>query len=670
MKTDRLTIANIIKNIIKLIKYCWIYLLIKLPKQIFLNFFNFFNFLKKLPPSYSINLFLLFCLAIALVIRLINLTGKPPWTDEFSSIVFSLGNNFQNLPLDQIISIDPLIHLLQPNPDQSVTQVVNNLMSQSNHPPLYFILSHWWLKLFAPVTANQIVSLWGIRIFSVLCSIFSIPAIYYLAKFAFRSPLVGKMSACMITVSPYSIYLAQEARHYSLAILLVIASIYCYLKAIHYFFSKQPIPFPLIFTWIIVNAIGIAIHYLLIITIISQAISWLALIWYDRKNIIYSHNHYYELRKNLQLDRLAVLTIGTILVAVIWLPVWRNGLGSELTAWIQGDNYLSLREILNPLFQILAAILTMFYLLPIESDNLWVSIPCILIMVIIFFWLAPILSKALVNYQSVTSINIDNQNILNNQQSDRLNMRALIGIIVGSILIFLGFNYLLGIDLTRGARYNFVYFPAVIVLLGASFSQIYQKDLIKSDWLNLACLPKQGKQIIYLIFLIAFLSSLTVVNNLGYQKYYRPDLLVNTIDNYYVNHPIPSQIFMATTYKTHVQIGEILGIVWVWLEQFNDQTVQSNQNDQTTSINSSQNDLPIKFIFNRYNRTHPANTIKSLTNNLQNINQDFDLWLINYQGDFTPHDWQNLQKIPCQSINNQDLRAIDGYDYQIYRCLH
>ncbi len=651
MKTDRLTIPNIIKNIIKLIKYCWIYLLIKLPRQIFLNF---------PPPSYSINLFLLVCLAIALVLRCINLTGKPPWTDEFSSIVFSLGNNFQNLPLDQIISIDPLIHLLQPNPAENVTQVVNNLMSQSNHPPLYFILSHWWLKLFAPVTEYQIVSLWGIRVFPVLCSIFSIPAIYYLAKFAFRSHLVGKMSAFMITLSPYSIYLAQEARHYSLAILLVIASIYCYLKAIHYFFGKQPIPFSLIFTWIIVNAIGIAIHYLLIITIISQAISWLALVWYDRKNIIYSHDDH-ELSKNLQLDRLAVLTIGTILVAVIWLPVWRNGLGSELTAWIQGDNYLSLREILNPLLQILAAILTMFYLLPIESDNLWVSIPCILIMVMIFFWLAPILSQALVNYQSVTAINIDNQNILNNQQSDRLNMRALIGIIVGSVLIFLGFNYLLGIDLTRGARYNFVYFPAVIVLLGASFSQIYQKDLIKSDWLNLSFLPKQGKQIIYLIFLIAFLSSLTVVNNLGYQKYYRPDLLVNTIDQYYTNHPIPSQILMATTYKTHVQIGEILGIVWVWLEQFN---------DQPTSINSHKKDLPIKFIFNRYNRPHPANTIKSLTNNLQNINQDFDLWLINYQDDFTPHDWQNLQQIPCQSINNQDLRAIDGYDYQIYRCLH
>ena len=98
--------------------------------------------------------------------------------------------------------------------------------------------------------------------------------------------------------------------------------------------------------------------------------------------------------------------------------------------------------------------------------------------------------------------------------------------------------------------------------------------------------------------------------------------------------------------------------------------MKNNQNNQTTSINSRQNYLPIKFIFNRYNRTHPANTIKSLTHNLQNIKQDFDLWLINYQGDFTPHDWQNLQKMPCQTIDHQDLQAIDGYDYQIYHCLH
>jgi len=40
----------------------------------------------------------------------------------------------------------------------------------------------------------------------------------------FRSRLVGQIAAAMMAVSPYGIYLAQEARHYTLAILLIIAS--------------------------------------------------------------------------------------------------------------------------------------------------------------------------------------------------------------------------------------------------------------------------------------------------------------------------------------------------------------------------------------------------------------------------------------------------------------
>lgn len=614
------------------------------------------------------NLFLSVCLAIALILRCINLTGKPPWTDEFSTIIFSLGNNFQNLPLDQIISIDPLIHLLQPNTDKNTIQVVNNLMAQSNHPPLYFILTHWWLKLFPTETNHQLVSLWGARFLPVLFSILSIPAIYYVATFALRSSLAGKMSALMITFSPYSIYLAQEARHYSLAILLVIASIYCYLKSIHYFFRGQPIPFSLILAWIFVNSIGIAIHYLIIITIASEAVSWLALIWHQRKNMSnfninnfnYGDNYF---RRNLQLGRLALLTTGTILVAIIWLPLWRNGFGSELTAWIQGSTYLSLQQILNPILQILAAIITMFYLLPIESDNLFILAISLLLMVIIFFWLVPILQNTLANYQSAnyqSATNIDQQIILTHQQSDRLTIKALIGMIIGAMLIFLSFNYILGIDLTRGARYSFVYFPAVILLIGASFSQIYQKEFITSNWLNLACLPKNGKQIISLLFLISFLSSLTVVNNLGYQKYYRPDLLVNTIDNYYTTHTIPSQIVMATTYKTHVQIGEVLGIVWVWLEK---------SNGQQTILHSEKKDLPIKFIFNRYHKNDPAIAVNSLIENLQKIKKNFDVWLVNYQVDLSVNDFQNLPGISCQTIDNKNLPAIDGYNYQIYHCL-
>lgn len=48
-------------------------------------------------------LLLLVWIAIATCLRLTNLDGKPPWTDEFSTLVFILGNSFQDVPLDRAI---------------------------------------------------------------------------------------------------------------------------------------------------------------------------------------------------------------------------------------------------------------------------------------------------------------------------------------------------------------------------------------------------------------------------------------------------------------------------------------------------------------------------------------------------------------------------------------
>src|SRR6476469_527866 len=38
-------------------------------------------------------------------LRFTHLASKSLWTDEFSTLVFSLGNSFRTVPLDQVISI-------------------------------------------------------------------------------------------------------------------------------------------------------------------------------------------------------------------------------------------------------------------------------------------------------------------------------------------------------------------------------------------------------------------------------------------------------------------------------------------------------------------------------------------------------------------------------------
>ena len=214
---------------------------------------------------------------IAIGLRLTNLSAKPPWTDEFSTLVFSLGNSFLPVPLDQPISVDVLLQPLQPQPTASIKDVWKHLSSESNHPPVYFFLTHWWMRLFP--THEGLVSLWGARSLAAVFGAASIPAVYALSKLAFRSRLVSHLAAAMMATSPYGIFLAQEARHYTLAILWVIASLACLVIASRHIQNRTQIPIWVALSWVGINAIGIATHYFFTLTLCSEALVLLFLAW-------------------------------------------------------------------------------------------------------------------------------------------------------------------------------------------------------------------------------------------------------------------------------------------------------------------------------------------------------------------------------------------------------
>jgi uncharacterized membrane protein len=58
-------------------------------------------------------LLLLLWTAIAFILRFANLNSKPLWTDEFSTLVFSLGNSFRGVPIDRAIDLSTLLQPLQ-----------------------------------------------------------------------------------------------------------------------------------------------------------------------------------------------------------------------------------------------------------------------------------------------------------------------------------------------------------------------------------------------------------------------------------------------------------------------------------------------------------------------------------------------------------------------------
>lgn len=559
-------------------------------------------------------LLLLLWLFIGIGLRLTHLAAKPPWTDEFSTLVFSLGNSFESVPLNKAIALDVLLQPLQPNGDAGVKQVIQHLLTESNHPPLYFILAHWWMQLWQP-DIGGLVSLWGARSLSALLGAASIPAIYGLSWLAFRSRLISHLAAAMIAVSPYGIFLAQEARHYTLAILWVIASLSFLIIATRYIQFSKPLPIWVIVSWIAVNFLGISTHYFFSLTLCAEAVVLLFLAVRQTKNkVIYS----------VPWQQICIVAAGTIIGGLVWLPIFLQSSNSEeLTQWIQSGDRSGLTW-LNPIFQAAAAWITMLSLLPVEAAALPVVIASGAVMIIFFVWALPILYRG--------------WKTLLRQRETCLMSQVFTGVICSAIALFFIITYAFGIDLTRGARYNFVYFPAVMVLVGASLAVCWHSQSRRTRGERQETeLPlflgkiflSPGKTSVIIIWLMGLVSAITVVSNLGYQKYYRPDLLTQLIQN-----QSQAPVLIATTHQTHVQTGEMMGIA------------REFKLSATTS--------PL-FLLAHQDRSKPAIVLQKTLNQLP---RPLDLWLVNF---YAP-----VEVNSC--IADSQLPAVDGYNYELYHC--
>jgi uncharacterized membrane protein len=297
----------------------------------------------------------------------------------------------------------------------------------------------------------------------------------------------------------------------------------------------------------------------------------------------------------------------------VWIPVFlHNNYGGKLTEWIQGDR-IGLAW-LNPIFQALAAWITMICLLPVESPQLPIIIASGLVMLIFFVWVTPILWRGV--------------KLQLKQSRNNLMTRVFIGVVGSAIALFFIFTYFLDIDLTRGARYNFVYFPAVILLVGASLANYWRHPNFKKWGVN----SKVG---VIIIWIMGFLSAITVINNLGYQKYYRPDLFVQLIQK---TSNVP--VLIATTQKTHVHIGEMMGVA------------------REFKLQGSSNPL---FLLAHQDEKPEASTV-ALQNTLKSLPRPLDLWLTNFYAPVA----EEVKN--CVLNENKSLPAINGYVYKLYHC--
>ncbi len=569
-------------------------------------------------------LLLLLWTVLGASLRFANLEGKPPWIDEFATLVLSLGNSFKSIEIDRVISFQDLLKPLIPHASATVRDVVNRVFIEDHHPPTYFTLAHLWMQLFP--TDGGYVNLWAARALPALFGIITIPVIYICSYTIFRSKLIANFTAAMLALSPYGVFISQEARHYSLAILWVTISITCLAIVCQYLARQQKVPISIIATWIIINNLGIATHYFFSLALASEVLALGVFgIWQVRQSETTS---YLKVFKNF-VQQLYLAILGTTVGVVIWFWLLVRSYDSTMTEWIKNAPH-QLLEVFNPLFQLLGVFFPMMSLLLVEVTelpkfmsidfNLPIVILSAVLMTIYFLWVLPILKRSIVLQWQQPQI--------------QAQMMAILGVTASAIALYLILPWLTGMDITRGARYHFVYFPGVMMTIGLGLAGCWETKSALTKFAS-------GKQVVSIVLVMGLVSSSIVSANYGYHKYYRPEQLIPMI-----RQSAPTPVLIATTHNSLVNVGAIMGLAWEMRR-----TDKIKQSAQTKFLFAHQRQAICE-------QNCPSTVI--LRQTVDRIDTPTDIWLVNFRAPVNLPD-------TCNADRNF-TRGIYGYDYKLYHC--
>ena len=560
---------------------------------------------------------LLVWFTIGMVLRFTNLGDKPASSIEIATLGFGLGNGFSQIPLDKLISGETLLSPLKLDPTINSVDVLHRLFAESTHPPLYFWLTHWWIRLFTH--SGELVSLEVGRSLSAIFGGLSIPAIFGLSWLTFndigasKHRLPAHLTAILMAFSPYGIYLAQEARHYTLSILWIIASVSCLILAIKCLYRHCKIPWWIVPVWVVINSLGIATHYFFSLALAAEG---LVIVGFR----FWQHTHKkHKLDLNYWLPMIFA-GLGTLAGCLIWIPVASNISSNELTDWI-ATGY-DIDEIWQPIPRMLVWLITMVALLPIEGVPIAIAVCSGIIILLGLIWIFPLLIQG---YKL----------LLNGSKGFPLTL--LTGYGLGAVILYLALIYGYGKDVSLAARYHFVYFPVVILILAAIGDQLWQVinktklNDYKHKWFYAT-----GKKIVAVILVISLLGSLTVVNNFGYKKSRHSNRLATHIQT-----SITVPAIVGTTYETLSELRELIALALA-LE---------------TSPLSNKVRKPQFFLVQR-NNDHDFNLKAILLSQIRPL----DLWGVNLRANE-----EDLNQLNC--IKDNEARLSDaGYKNRVYHC--
>jgi uncharacterized membrane protein len=228
------------------------------------------------------------------------------------------------------------------------------------------------------------------------------------------------------------------------------------------------------------------------------------------------------------------------------------------------------------------------------------------------------------------------------QPSTRIETIAILSFTLSSIGLYLTIPWLTGIDITRGARYHFVYFPGLIMLVGLGLASAWKSQYSIAKWVS-------GKQAVTIVLLMGAIGSAIVVTNYGYHKYYRPEQIVPMMQQ-----SAPTPVLIATTHNSLVQVGEMMGLAW--------EMHRTKLGERKLAPNFLLAHQAQKICTGNLSATTKRNcpATKILRETIDRIPTAIEVWLVNF---YAP---VNLPATCARS--KQFTKGVYGYRYRLDRC--
>ena len=575
-------------------------------------------------------------LILGLGLRILYLDLKPAWMDEVSTLIFSLGNSSYFIPTEEIVDLQSLLRPLIFTPEASPVDTARYLLQENNHPPAYFMLAHLWMDLFSD---GGVASLTAARLLSVCLGSLSIPLIFWATQIAFQSSIAGLISAAFMAVSPLGIFLSQEARHYGLAITIITASLLCFVCAARAVWQQQAPPWHVCLGWILVNCFAVANHYFSVLTFAAQGMVMGAIAWQQlRQNGCHSLWRSYW-------RRIYIVVAGTFAGILVWLPILLNFYGSPQSSFLKSDGDIT--GLINPIAHTLGTfIFSLITPVVFFAETPWdigLMVGTIILVLILVMLSLPIFWQGLRQ--------------LAQHPQERIGLAIVGGFLLSMLTIFALICYVYGSDITRGLRYKFSYYPAILILVGGIFS-VYWTQRSPTGPFSVA-LPFRryrlsGRRIVQLTWALSIVSALLVVNDFAFIKFYAPDRFIP-----FVQQHSTSPVVFVTTEEIAAQptvIGaKFLSIGW---------EIERHYPPEATS--SGWTRAP-KFLVLREGYGIEESIASRLEEKVNQIPLPFDLWAIRRHIDSED---PFLTDIPsaCALAPETPYGNKGGYTYIHYQC--